>query len=1105
MKSRQLIANRYTVGKRIGQGGMGTVYMGRDTITDTPVALKELSADIGTDEYQEALTRFAREGEVLRQLDHPNIVKVLATFEDNERQYIVMELVTGGSLADLLNRKQRLSVDVVLAIALELSDALTRAHHLQIIHRDIKPANVLLAENDTPRLTDFGIAHIAGQRRVTESGHIVGTLSYISPELLRAQPPGTHSDIWALGIMLFEMLTGFRPFDQPSPVATIQAIINKRLPDLEALRPDVSVSLVDLIYRMLDKSLDQRIPTMRLIGAELEAVKLGYSPFSSPAHVYVAADEDAVPPPVEAAEDEDVPSTRIRQQEAEAAAAAAAVQGNALPLTRMDLRSQVHNLPRLSTPFIGREQEISELILLLDDPDTVLVTITGPGGMGKTRLGLRVAEALTHKFANGVYFVPLAGLEAPEHIVTAIAESLRLNFAERQSPREQVLNYLEGKEMLLVLDNFEHLMDGVDLVQDIVSECAGVRLLVTSRIKLNLRGENLYTIAGIDYEADTLEQARLLPAVQLFEQSARRSQPGFDVTNHNLPAIVDVCSVVQGMPLAIELAAAWVEMLDVAEISQEISQSLDFLETELRDMPERHRSVRAVFDYSWQLLSEEERTIFTHLSVFRGGFNRHAAQQVSQAGLRQLAGLVNKSLMRRHGDGRYEVHEVLRQYAEEELAKDPVARDVVLDRHMHYYAEFLSHQEKHLKGGRQQEAARAVEREQQNIRLAWQRALTVGDFDAVRNSLESLNRFYDMMTFFEEGEHAFRGAVTALRPQAQTPEQQLVVGQLLARQGWFTRRLKTAEESRQITQQSLDMLHIINERAETAFPLNTLGCLARDERDHQEAMGLVGESLEVYRETGDQWGIGFTLFGLGDSAREMDDFDTAKRYLEESAQVCKAIGDLNGVAWAYVRLGQVAIRQDRYEAARTHFLESLSVARKMGVGSWVLFEGLQRLGWLEWRYLDDYAVAIDHLEEAHTIIRERGHRQQHASIHIDLGLVNASRDDLRSALRHFREAYRLNTGGESTREDVRLVVAVAHPLALSPASSQENQVLAVEWLACAVHHPAITHDIKSLADETLSAMHSVLPAVMYDAALARGQNTELRSLLTVVWESLQGG
>src|SRR5262249_45381113 len=280
-------------------------------------------------------------------------------------------------------------------------------------------------------------------------------------------------------------------------------------------------------------------------------------------------------------------------------------------------------LPLPPTPLIGRESELAELGALLENPAYRLITIVGPGGIGKTRLALASATDQIDAFAHRVYFVPLAPLRSSEFLVPAIADALGLAFSGREDPRAQLLNYLRGKELLLVLDNFDHLLEGAELLVDILRRATAVSILVTSRERLNLQGEWVFDIAGLQVPAaDQIDGVEGYSAVALFLQRAHKVHARFTFGAAEKRAVARICRLVEGMPLGIELAAAWVRALSCAEIAQEIEQSLGFLTTSLRDVPERHRSLLAVFDHSWRLLSADERGVFRKLSVFRGGFGR---------------------------------------------------------------------------------------------------------------------------------------------------------------------------------------------------------------------------------------------------------------------------------------------------------------------------------------------------------------------------------------------------------------------------------------------------------------------------------------------------
>ena len=351
-----------------------------------------------------------------------------------------------------------------------------------------------------------------------------------------------------------------------------------------------------------------------------------------------------------------------------------------------------HHLPPAPTPFVGREGELAEIEQLLSDPACRLLTLVGPGGIGKTRLALEAAHVMvdTATFPNGVYFASLQPLTSPEFIISTIADALSFQFYSGADPRQQLLDYLREKSLLLVLDNVEHLLEDISLVSEMLAAAPGVHILATSRERLNLREEWVLEVSGLNSPAvETEINLESYSAIELFVQQARRVSVGFALDNANQSAVVRICHLVGGMPLGIELAAAWVRALSCEQIADEIERSLDVLETPTRNIEPRHRTMRAALDQSWQLLSDVEQNVFKRLSVFRGGFTREAAEYVARATLRTLTGLVDKSMVRVNAGGRYDLQELLRQYAEEKLGEMPAEQEQTRDRHSTYYADFM--------------------------------------------------------------------------------------------------------------------------------------------------------------------------------------------------------------------------------------------------------------------------------------------------------------------------------------------------------------------------------------------------------------------------------
>ncbi len=391
----------------------------------------------------------------------------------------------------------------------------------------------------------------------------------------------------------------------------------------------------------------------------------------------------------------------------------------------------VHNLPVSLTSFLGREQELIDLRRLIGNPECRCLSLVGPGGIGKTRLALQTAEQHRADFAHGVAFTPLAPVGSFGAAIPAIAGAIHLHFYGPDDPKVQLLNYLCEKQMLFILDTVEHfLIEGspqaniVELMLEILQRAPGIKLLVTSREVLDQQEEWVFEVRGLAFpdteQADRLDE---YAAVALFIQRARRASPGSALNEADLAGIAHICRLVEGMPLAIELAATWLRMLSPAEISKEIEGSLDVLSASLRDLPERHRSMRVVFDHSWQRLSAKEQQVLSQLSVFQGGFSRQAAEQVAGASLPVLSTLVNRSLLRRSAAGRYELHVLVRQYSATHLAADPQAHAATQKRHYDYFLALAEAAEQELKGHDQLEWLGRLQQEQDNLRVALEWAL----------------------------------------------------------------------------------------------------------------------------------------------------------------------------------------------------------------------------------------------------------------------------------------------------------------------------------------------------------------------------------------------
>ncbi len=676
-----------------------------------------------------------------------------------------------------------------------------------------------------------------------------------------------------------------------------------------------------------------------------------------------------------------------------------------------------HNLPPQPTSFVGRISELDEISRLLGGPACRLLTLVGPGGIGKTRLaiqaGLRAAREPQHAYRDGIRFVPLAALDSPRYIVPAIAEALGFSFYQREgaNPRQQLLDYLCEKEMLLVLDNVEHLLEGVELIAEILSTAPQVAILVTSRERLDLRGEWVLEVQGMRFP-DDLPVASLgeYSAVQLFLQRASQVDVGFTLAEADLPQVVRICRLLEGMPLGIELAAAWVRTLSCQEIAQEIEKSLDFLATSMRDLPERHRSLRAVFDHSWQLLADAERAAFRRLSVFRGGFSRDAAEQVAGAHLSLLSTLADKSLLRRDPTGRYTVHETLRQYAAQKLDQAPQEGEVAQDQHCSHFAAFLQQREKDLKGARQSGALDEIAAELENVRVAWRWAVAQARLPQIRQAAEALFLFYEGRSLFQEGEEAFAQAVAALEVDADLPvawgdESDTALGMALVFQGFLGYFFQMREQAMALVHRGLEILRPLGVSQNLALA-NTLAIHSGALEDAAEVERMLGESLAVFEATGDRWGIARSLLWSGVAAFTQP--GEAKQRLQKSLALCREIGDRRGEGFAIFALGELTHASAAYAEARQYFQESVEIARQAG-NRWGVGIGLDYLGYVV-RELGDLEEARRLHLESLAVSRETGDQLGVAGSWDNLGLVARDEGDYEQARQQLEKGLSIRVG-----------------------------------------------------------------------------------------------
>lgn len=606
----------------------------------------------------------------------------------------------------------------------------------------------------------------------------------------------------------------------------------------------------------------------------------------------------------------------------------------------------MHTVALAPTSFIGRTHEIEEIGTLLADPACRLLTIVGPGGIGKTRLAMEVAARFEACFPDGIYRVPLAPISRVDDILNAIVESTPFRFQHNdQPPLDQFLAYLHekrGKQMLFVLDNFEHVLDGSALLSDMLAATDHMKIVATSREPLNLQEEWVRHLSGLTYPTNgSHAPPDHYSAVQLFVERARRIRGNFNIDEEH-GNVFEICRLVEGMPLAIELAAGWLSTLQPADIAREIRRNMDFLATRSRNLPERHRSIRSVFEQSWHLLSADEQDLFRNLSLFRGGFTREAATRIAGADLATMAGLVDKSLVRLNGNGRYDVHELVRQYGAEQL--DTAHQTTTLQHaYLHYYLKLLRELEPRIKGHGQIEALDAIEADFENIRNAWLWAVAQGEWDAIHQAAESLHFYADMRGRYHDGVALLQTAIAVL-PADPSHKFAATLCRLRARliRLLLLGNIKIESDLRSDINHCLEIARSRQDMAEIGFCLMVSGIVAvweaNDERPYNNisAGEWFRESRASYQTVGDLFYEADVLSWIACTPSPTGTPYAEMATLQESLAIRRAIGDKNGIAWIALNLAEEALLHLEYAACEQYAREALALMEEIGTVKGIL-------------------------------------------------------------------------------------------------------------------------------------------------------------------------
>jgi predicted ATPase/serine/threonine protein kinase len=894
----------YEILERLGAGGMGEVYRAKDSRLDREVAIKTLSLDSGS--HPDALSRFEQEARSASALNHPNIVTIYELGQENGTRYIAMELVNGDTVRSLLTSGP-IPFRKLVAIAAQIADGLAKAHEIGLIHRDLKPENLMVSPDGTAKVLDFGLAKLHkpdhgssdSSTTITEHGTVVGTVGYMSPEQSTGEDMDFRSDQFSFGSVLYEMATGTPAFRKKTHAETTAAILRDEPERLGAKSLQAPAPFIWIVERCLAKDPKQRYSSTRDLARDLAAVR----------------DRLADVP---ARESEPRPS----------------------------------NLPVPRTAFIGRERETADLRQLLSRPDVHLVTLTGPGGIGKTRLALQVAGEMAEEFPSGICFVALSAIGERSLIVSAIAQAVGVRETGNTSLQENLMEYIGGlrQPMLLVLDNFEHLVSAASLAAQMLSAGPKLKVVVTSQAPLHLYGEHEFPVPPLALpdpkSIPPVEVLSRLPAIELFVERARAVKHQFALTKENAPTVAAICSRLDGLPLAIELAAARIKLLSPSAMLTRLESRLSLLTGGARDLPARQQTLRNTVEWSYGLLNDAEQTLLRRFSVFTGGCTLEAVEAVCDTKgdlgldvLDGMASLVDKSLAQQveqvNQETRFIMLSAIREYALERLAE---GNDESATRRAHaaYYLVLAEE-------GAEEIAARPewldrYEVEHDNFRLAIDYLIKTGDADWGLRLGAALFRFWETREHLTEGRDAIARLLSLEGARARPKLRARLLfaaGVLAAAQGDYG-------SARPMFEESLNTCVELNDNRGVAVAFNALAVSARDFGEFTDASLLFERCLTIWKDLGDPAAIARALSNLASVMKLQGKYERASSLYNECLTMFRQAGDGAGAAWTLNYLGDVAREKADLLAARSYCEQSLSEFRRLH-DSWGIASALSDL------------------------------------------------------------------------------------------------------------------------------------------------------------------
>lgn len=734
-----------------------------------------------------------------------------------------------------------------------------------------------------------------------------------------------------------------------------------------------------------------------------------------------------------------------------------------------------HNIPASSTEFIGREKELESLRHQMADPKCRLITLTGLGGIGKTRLAQETARLCADMFINGAWHIPLVAVEGAG-IVPAVGNAFNFPFTTGDH-KKQLLNFLRQKELLLVLDNFEHLLDSSSLLSEILKIAPEVKLIVTSRERLDIDGEWVVELSGLEVGSSSADQ--------LFVQSAKRARAEIQLNEQDQIAVAEICRLVGGLPLGIEIAAAWIRSMNCESIANEIRKSLDFLASTRRDMPERQRSMRAVFESSWDKLSETEQKMFAALSVFRGGFTHEAAERVAGT----IGTLVDKSLVQRSGE-RFELHEVMRQFAEEKLSAKKKARAV----HAAYYAEWA----KKFSKVDERESFPAMNKELENVRAAWVWAVEQKHVASLADIAPFTKRYMDLQGRYREGIALYQLALDGFNSPVNADDLLLderghLIARLLMYKAVFIADAGEPDASAKILDSCLTYFRRAGDQEQIAICLNGLGSAYRFRGQEKEAAAYYREELEIARSINNRKEEAIALNNLAISINSMGQFEEAERLHRECLALRRGMDDYPGISSSLINLGVVLFNQNRYDEAKSLYYEAIEISRQLNqtrqqagslgnLGGILLKEG-------------QYEEALKLFQQGLEIHRNSGYRFGTAIALDNIGTAHYYLGNEQDALYYLKQAIR---EARDIRSDLIALDALVWVAAIGARNG--NKENALELFGLIRNHPKVDTETLQNIEKLMPIIADGLNKEIVRTAMESGKSFDLDNEITSVLE-----